>query len=134
MGQFGQELRRERMERGVSIDEICAITKVSTRHVQALEASSFEELPGGVFRKGIARSYIAAIGLEEAAWMERFEASLRENDAVGMGDADWTEFAENVGKSHGAKQTDSGMRWLGVLLMLFVLLVCGWLTWRFVPA
>ena len=37
------------------------------------------ELPGGVFRRGFVRSYLGALGLEEGAWMRRFEESCRES-------------------------------------------------------
>jgi cytoskeleton protein RodZ len=132
MIQFGQELRREREDRGVSVDAICAVTKVSFRHVEALEAGRLSELPGGVFRKGIVRSYISAVGLEEAPWIERFEASLREQSAGVPREQDWVEFAENVSRSRGAGSEAAGLRWFGVVLMLAGLVVCGLLTWKYV--
>src|SRR5580658_4246943 len=94
MERFCDELRWERERRKVSIEKISEETKVAVRHLQALEAGDYGELPGGVFRKGIVRSYLTAIGLDEASWIERFEASLKENG--GAETADWAEFAENV--------------------------------------
>ncbi len=58
MERFCDELRLERERRNVSIDEICAVTKVSPRHLHALEAGEYRALPGGVFRKGIVRGYL----------------------------------------------------------------------------
>ena len=69
MERFCDELRWEREQRKVSIEAICEQTKVSPRHLRALEAGDYSELPGGVFRKGIVRSYLAALGLEESAWL-----------------------------------------------------------------
>lgn len=133
MVEFGQELRREREIRGVPLHAVCAITKVSTRHVEALEAGHFQELPGGIFRKGIVRSYLAAVGLEEAAWLERFDASLQASGVpVATDQAEWAEFAENVKRNRAAPGPPTGMRWLGVLLMFLILLLCGWLAWRYV--
>ena len=132
MVQFGQELRREREVRGVSVDAVCAATKVSQRHVEALEEGRLQELPGGVFRKGIVRSYLSAVGLDEAVWMPRFELTLREIGAAPTEEQDWVEFAENVRKNRHHEGPPTGMRWLGVLLMLLVLLVCGWLSWKYV--
>lgn len=132
MGQFGQELRQVREDRGVSIDEICAVTKVSSRHVEALEAGRYRDLPGGVFRKGIVRGYVAAVGLEEQPWIDRFEASLRESGVSDPEERDWAEFAENVRRNRvGKENRGNGLRWLGVLLMLLLLLVGGLLTWKF---
>jgi cytoskeleton protein RodZ len=132
MSQFGQDLRQEREGRGISIEAVCAATKVSARHVEALEDGRLGDLPGGVFRKGIVRSYIVAVGLDEADWLERFEASLREVGAATPTEKDWAEFAENVRRNRGGGGPATGMRWFGVGLMLTALLVCGWLTWKFV--
>ena len=132
MGQFGQELRREREGRGVSVDAICAATKVSLRHLRALEEGRLQELPGGVFRKGIVRSYLSAVGLDEGVWMPRFELTLRESGALATEDPDWTEFAQNVQRNRTRAGQPTGMRWFGVALMLLALLIVTWLAWKFV--
>ena len=131
MIEFGQELRQERESRGVSVGTVCAITKVSLRHVEALEDGRLSDLPGGVFRKGIVRSYIAAVGLEETIWIERFEASMREQGG-GPREQDWVEFAENVKKSRSGNGSATGTRWFGVALMLLALAICVFLTWKLV--
>lgn len=130
MERFCDELRWERERRKVSIEKICAETKVSSRHLHALEAGEYDSLPGGVFRKGIVRSYLAALGLEEAPWIERFEASLRESGASGTED-DWTEFAENVRRNRGGIQAGTSLRWMGVAGMVASLMALGWGVWKF---
>src|SRR5271154_4079826 len=95
MERFCDELRWERERRKVSLEKISEETKVSSRHLHALEAGEYNELPGGVFRKGIVRSYLGVLGLDEVSWLERFEASLRESGAATETE-DWAEFAENV--------------------------------------
>ncbi|HEY0264354.1 MAG TPA: helix-turn-helix domain-containing protein [Granulicella sp.] len=124
-------MRREREGRGVTVDYICAVTKVSSRHVEALEEDRLGDLPGGVFRKGIVRSYIAAVGLPEEDWIARFEASLREAGAAPQEEQDWTEFAENVRRNRGGGLPPSGARWLGVAAMVLTLLFCSWAVWHF---
>lgn len=134
MERFCDELRRERERRKVSIETICAVTKVSSRHVQALESGAYDELPGGVFRKGILRSYLAVLGVDSTAepgWIERFEASMRESGAMAEA-ADWGEFAENVSRNRIGSQPQGRLRWMGVFAMVVVLAVCGWAVWRFV--
>jgi cytoskeleton protein RodZ len=130
MERFCDELRSERERRRISIETICEETKVSSRHLLALEAGEYDALPGGVFRKGIVRSYLSAVGLDEASWIERFERSLRESGAVG-GDADWTEFAENVRRNRVGPEQTTGLRWTGVAIMLVSLMALGWSVWRF---
>lgn len=131
MERFCDELRWERERRQISIEAIGAATKVSTRHLQALEAGEYAALPGGVFRKGIVRSYLGVLGLDEVSWLERFEASLRESGAE-METEDWAEFAENVRRNRvGTESGTTGLRWMGVVMMVGSLVAAGWVVWRF---
>lgn len=129
MEKFCDELRWEREQRKISIEAICEETKISARHLLALEAGEYSELPGGVFRKGIVRSYLAALGLEESLWIARFEAHLRDS---GAGDTeDWAEFAENVRRNRGISESGMRVRWMGVAMMAASLLILGWCVWKF---
>lgn len=65
MGVFGDRLRREREMRGVTLDEISESTKISRRHLEALEREHFDHLPGGVFNKGFVRAYAHFLGIDE---------------------------------------------------------------------
>jgi cytoskeleton protein RodZ len=131
MERFCDELRYERERRKVSIETICEQTKVASRHLLALEAGEYGSLPGGVFRKGIVRSYLSALGLNEAPWMERFEASLRESGAANTEGKDWIEFAENVRRNRVGGESSTGSRWMGVAMMVGSLAALGWGVWRF---
>jgi cytoskeleton protein RodZ len=131
MERFCDELRWERERRQVSIETICDQTKVASRHLLALEAGEYGALPGGVFRKGIVRSYVTALGLDEVPWIERFEASLRESGTPSIDAKDWTEFAENVRRNRGGSESPTGIRWMGVAMMLGSLMALGWSVWKF---
>jgi cytoskeleton protein RodZ len=62
---FGEHLRREREMRGVSLDEISAATRISTRFLEAIEKDQWDRLPGGVFNRGFIRSIARFLGLDE---------------------------------------------------------------------
>lgn len=132
MERFCDELRWAREQRKISIEAICEETKVSPRHLRALEAGEYGELPGGVFRKGIVRSYLAALGLEESSWLDRFEASLRESGAEDNAVEDWSEFAENVRRNRGAHESETKLRWMGVAMMVAAVLALAWCVWKFI--
>jgi len=134
MGQFGDDLKREREYRGVSLDKISEATKISTRHLEALEQERFGDLPGGVFNKGIVRGYTRVIGLEEEEWVERYMSAYSESGQLKDDDAYWVRFAQNVGKSRkqeGARP-DMRLRWAGVAVLLMVLAGLGWFVWHYV--
>jgi cytoskeleton protein RodZ len=127
---FGEELRRAREERGVAVETICEATKVSVRHIRALEAGELDQLPGGVFRRGFVRSYLRVLELDEAPWMQRFEQSCRES---GMGDPaemEWVPFAENVKNSRLAPRRRMGVRGAVIVVVLALIGAAVWCGWR----
>ena len=65
MQSFGQRLQKEREKQGVTLDEVCASTKVSVRFLRAIEEERFDQLPGGIFNKGFVRSYAQHLGINE---------------------------------------------------------------------
>lgn len=132
MEQFGYDLRMERERRRITLETISTVTKVSLRHLEALEAGRYTELPGGIFRKGIVRSYVSAVGLEEPLWLERFDAMVQPSEGASEEEG-WAEFAENVRRNRGGssgRRIDS--RWIGVAVMVAALVVFGWGVWKFV--
>ncbi len=130
MGQFGDELRRERESRGVALETISEKTKVITRYLTALENEKFEALPGGILSKGIVRGYARTVGLDEAVWVERFVAASREQ---GGNDGEWTAFVQNVGKTRDRSRAhqNTKRRWTGLAVVLVLLGSCGWAAWRY---
>jgi cytoskeleton protein RodZ len=78
MGAFGDRLRREREMRGITLDEITESTKISRRHLEALESEHFEQLPGGVFNKGFVRAYARFLGIDEDQAVADYSAASNE--------------------------------------------------------
>ena len=127
---FGEELRREREQRGVTVETICSATKVPVRHIRALEAGELRELPGGVFRRSFVRSYLGVVGLEEDLWMKRFEQTCQESGLGEPAEAEWAAFAENVRNSRGLARRRRGLRWVGRAVLLASIALAGWCGWR----
>jgi cytoskeleton protein RodZ len=124
---FGKELQLEREKLGVPLATIAEETKFSSRQLEALEADDFSSLPGGVFQRGIVRSYCRYLGLDEDVWLLRFA-----DTAQGNSEMDWTEFAENVKRTRVSNRSSMRYRWWGVLAMLVALVALGWVIWRYV--
>lgn len=82
MSTFGENLRRERELRGVTLPELANATKVGLRHLQALEKDQFDRLPGGVFSRGFVRSVARYMNLDEAHWVAEFARASREPPEV----------------------------------------------------
>lgn len=127
---FGGELRAAREARGVAFETICEATKVPAKHIRALEAGTWDELPGGVFRRGFVRSYLSVLGLEQDEWMKRFEQSCRESGMNDPTDMEWVTFAENVKNNRVRAGRSAGVKWAGVVALLAMLALAGWCGWR----
>jgi cytoskeletal protein RodZ len=75
---FGDELRRERLVREVTLEEISAATKISLRLLSALERSDLVKLPAPVFTRGFIRAYCLHLGLDP---VEKINTYLAEVEA-----------------------------------------------------
>jgi cytoskeleton protein RodZ len=75
MGAFGENLRRERELRGVSLREIAERTKISVRFLQALEEDRIDTLPGGLFPRAFVKQYALFLGLDADKVMAEYLAA-----------------------------------------------------------
>jgi cytoskeleton protein RodZ len=69
---FGDELRREREIRGISLKEIADATKVSKRFLEAIERNDYRKLPAAVFTRGFIREYARYLGLNADDMVTRY--------------------------------------------------------------
>jgi cytoskeleton protein RodZ len=134
MGKFGDTLRQEREFRGITLDAITRVTKISNRHLVALEQEHFEVLPGGVFNKSMVREYARVVGLDQEEWVGRYlsaHQSTKDADEDG-----WMRFAENASKARGdsgrRSRPDQRLRWTGIGLLLLLVAGLSWFVWSYV--
>ena len=133
MGSFGEDLRMERLSRGIALEEITAVTKISQHHLVALEQDRFRLLPGGILSKGIVRGYTGALGLDQRDWTERFLKAYVASGQVMDDDSSWMAFASNVGKARILRHdaVEVRLRWLGAIFLLLLVCVAGFITVRY---
>ena len=72
MATFGENLRRERELRGVSLRDMAEATKISLRFLDALEKGKVEQLPGGLFPRAFVRQYARFLGLDSEKIVAEF--------------------------------------------------------------
>jgi cytoskeleton protein RodZ len=61
---IGQALAARRAERGLSIEQVAASTRIRPEHLRALEADEFDQFPAPVYAKGYLRTYATYLGLQ----------------------------------------------------------------------
>ena len=69
---FGPRLRSERERRGISLDTIASVTKVSADLWDGLERNDYSRWPSGIFARAFVRDYARAVGLDGDEVVEEF--------------------------------------------------------------
>jgi cytoskeleton protein RodZ len=77
MASIGQELKRERELRSISLKEIADQTKINIRFLRALEEDRLDMMPEKFFTRGIIRSYAKYLGLDEQNILNTYLEDLR---------------------------------------------------------
>ena len=69
---FGPNLRRIRVQRGFSLEQLAASTKVSVALWKGLERNDFSRWPTGIYARSYVRDYAAAIGVDPESTVDDF--------------------------------------------------------------
>ena len=77
-GSLGEQLRRAREARGVSLREISEQTRITMRHLEAIETDEYQHLPGGIFNKSFIKAYARYVGFDEQRALELYARTARE--------------------------------------------------------
>src|SRR5208337_3413293 len=124
MPAFGENLRREREMRGVSLEEISVSTKISLRFLEAIEREDFSKLPGGIFSRSFIRTYARYLGLDEERVVAEFQLAARPQ-------MDFDLHRMTTGKSSSGRP--AARTPLIATLVAVVLLVGGYVLFRYSP-
>ncbi|HET7213352.1 MAG TPA: RodZ domain-containing protein [Terriglobia bacterium] len=122
MGSFGENLRREREMRGVTLEEISAATKISIRFLKSIENEEFARLPGGIFSRSFVRAYARYLGLDEDPLIEEYQQAARART-----DIDLSHFTPPRANSRPERHSWHG---LWAVAIAAGLLVLGLILWR----
>src|SRR3954453_11251530 len=82
LASFGEELRREREIRGISVKEIADATKISKRFLEAIEKNDHRTLPAPVFTRGFVREYARYLGLSSEEIVNRYNFAAAGDDRI----------------------------------------------------
>lgn len=101
---FGPNLRRVRLQRGVSLEQLAEATKVSVSLWEGLERNDLSRWPTGIYARSYVRDYANAIGADPEATVDEFCRWFPEGDRRAARTI--REHAEIVG--HTTKWHDEG--------------------------
>lgn len=119
----GDRLRLAREAAGLSLADVATRTRITQRHLSAIEKSDFSELPGRTYVTGFARAYARAVDLPEAEVGAAVRRELEE-DAYGA-----RPLYEAYEPTDPARLPTARMTWTLVIVALLLASVYG--VWRF---
>lgn len=74
----GDRLRAARMASGMDLPDVATKTRVPLRHLQAIEGSQYEQLPGATYCIGFAKAYARTVGMDESSITNDLRRELHE--------------------------------------------------------
>lgn len=77
MASVGEELRRQREARGLSIEDIARATRISSRYLKAIEENRFDQLPGGAYNRAFIRAYAEHLELDPDDLLRLYAAAAQ---------------------------------------------------------
>src|SRR6476620_9060675 len=76
MPTVGERLRVAREEKGLSLEDVAAQTRIPQRHLEAIETADWERLPAPTYTVGFAKSYASSVGLDRTEVGDQLRAEL----------------------------------------------------------
>lgn len=76
------ELATIRRNRGITLEQISAATKIGVRTLEAIEHGDFKKLPGGIYNTSYIRQYAKAIDYDESAILEFYHRATKPPEAA----------------------------------------------------
>jgi cytoskeleton protein RodZ len=80
----GEQLKAARTERGLTLNEVAAQTRIPIRHLEAIETSDFGALPGSTYSLGFAKSYARFVGLDANVIADELRTELAQGGHAGF--------------------------------------------------
>lgn len=119
----GEQLRAAREEKGLSLEDVAAQTRIPQRHLASIETGDWEHLPAPTYTIGFAKNYADVVGLDRT----EIGAQLREE----MGGQRFASTSNDIYEAADPARSMPKSLVIGAILAVIVLIVLmSWLNRR----
>jgi transcriptional regulator with XRE-family HTH domain len=118
---LGEQLRRAREAKGLSLDDVAARTRIPIRHLQNIEREDWDALPAVTYAIGFARNYANAVGMDGAIVGRELRARIG-------GAPSRAAAPQYYAQADPARVPPRSLAIIAILIAL--VLVAGYLIWR----
>lgn len=113
-GNIGEQLRKQRKAKGISLVEVSEHTKIGKKYLEALENGEYDVLPGETYIRGFLKAYAKYLDLDDDEIIRHYKVQRRMADHEDAG-AD----------GEGGQRAESNQSLWGPLLAVLVLAGLG---------
>lgn len=118
---FGSYLKKVRLEKGMSIEDIMDYSKISNHMVQLIEADNISKLPEPVYLKGFLKTYAKAVGVDPDDVIDRYNRALNKETVKAETSRDFQGIRRVSYKSVKPPREErkgSSMKWMMLLFLV----------------
>ena len=77
---IGEDLKRIREEKGLSIYDVERDTKIKATFIEAIEKEAFDKIPGRVYVKGFIKNYAKYLGVDYTGYLQEINKLFQEGN------------------------------------------------------
>lgn len=110
MSELGQLLKKARLEKGLTLDDVQEATKIRKRYLEAIEEGDYKVLPGSFYVRAFIKTYAETVGLNPDELLQFYR-----NDIPGPEVE--TTVEPMIRKKRRAVHSDKFGRWATTILM-----------------
>jgi cytoskeletal protein RodZ len=117
MSDLGALLRKARMEKKISLEDLQETTKIRKAYLEAIEEGNYKVLPGNFYVRAFIKSYSEAVGLDPNEVLRLYQSVIPSPEP---------EHVEPIRSKRTTRNTERISRWASNAMMIsFVVLILG---------
>ena len=123
VGTVGERLKSEREKASMSLEDVAGKTRITIRHLEALEASQHTKLPGKTYILGFAKAYARALGLDDAEISAQLREELAQSDELTNHN-----YVETFEPASASRIPSKALAW--TIAIIAAIALAAYLIWR----
>lgn len=124
--QIGEKLKEARLEKELSLEDVQKLTKIQTRHLEAIEENNFSLIPGSFYARVFIKEYANAVGLDADELFDEYQ------DEIPMSDnqIDYSQMQRTRQKTRSTKSSPFATL-LPTLVVIILIIGVFFFIWQF---
>ncbi|AEI44268.1 helix-turn-helix domain-containing protein [Paenibacillus mucilaginosus] len=117
MSELGQLLKKARLDKKISLEDLQETTKIRKRYLEAIEDGNYKVLPGNFYVRAFIKSYAEAVGLEPNEVLSMYQSDIPAAEP---------EHIEPIRSKRTSRNSERFSKWASsAMLISFVVLIFG---------